>query len=263
MLAFTAAEPAFAESDLSLAEANPENPVIGTAYRGAVRARMGIRIPVLLPGSHDGWGLRMVPFIEIHNDPGSSQPLPSDNWRARARIVGSWERQYESWLSSVWVGFGIEHESDHRTAPGDDGRNVLVLNDLLGSAGVSIAPRRGELWLRTEARAYFATCTAHQRDCFDSSRSSSFGSTYELVYRVGRRGAGADAFRFFTSIHGSFIVGRGEIIDERRAVAHLGTMARRETGLWQIYGIAWVGNDVGIDRQDRVYHAGAAFAWMY
>jgi len=262
LLALGAAPSARAESDLAALTADPDFPEVRFGWRGSMRGTLSVQLPLLRPERFHGFGLNLSPFAEFSGDVGDDEVLPNANWRGRAILETSWERSYEEGtLGQVWVGLTLAHESDHRTSPAPADPQARSLNYWSPAVGVLLRPRRGLLWLDATARVYFITCTRSGGSCFGAPGNDSFGATADVVYDVGRAEAPENAFRFFVALHGGVIAENDAMFLERRVVLHVGTAARRVSGLWQIYGIVWLGNDVGWFRNEVYYQAGAAFAY--
>jgi hypothetical protein len=125
---------------------------------------------------------------------------------------------------SVAITLLVEHESDHRTASGSTPTSGwLVLNGLDGSLGVS--------------------------------------GTLEAIADGAGPGAAAGLSPFAVLLLEA-LAPTDRIVGEARAVLHAGaTAASPDMGRWQLYAIAWLGNDVGFRRERRVTHLGAGLRW--
>ena len=66
----------------------------------------------------------------------------------------------------------------------------------------------------------------------------------------------------FGSAHGGGIVPNGDVIRELRTGVNLGVWTRTRFGLWQIYALGFLGNEVGINRGDAVVQGRVGVRWV-
>jgi len=237
--------------------ASPDAPASGLAWRGYMRGTVGAALPIVRPGA-GAWRLELLPLIELHNTRGDA--FPNHLWRGRLAL-GATVRA----TPSVAVSVLLEHESDHRTASGGTPpTGWLVLNDL-GLRVSWLAPASFTLLVRGTARTHFLTCTVDHLECAtDLGLEGSLGvsGTVEAIVDAAHSEGDAPGLTPFAAILAEALAPSDRIVGEARLVVNAGVTAlSRETGRWQLLGIAWLGNDVGFRRERRVAHVGAAVRW--
>lgn len=253
-----------AAADTELLSAHPERDVAAVYYRGAMRGVVALRVPLLSPERHGGFGLRVLPLIELHNDPGSTQPLPNQNWRGRLALASVFERAYTARvLHRVDAALLVQHESDHETARTGVGDDALQLNDLAMRGGVELAFGESVLRFGGEGRVFAISCTRVELGCENFRGSSSVGASLDVVFDMGGAAEPPAGFRFFAALHAGGILGRGELAAEGRGILQLGARVRAETGLFQLFLVGLAGNEVGFDRTQRVLQGGGGVGYAY
>lgn len=238
--------------DLTGTTADPNAPRFGLLFRGAMRAQLGARLTLSEDEDAEGFALWLSPLVELHEPSGSDQVLPSHYWRARVGLTSSYgwrsdEQRYRLMLA-------LEHESDHETAhaystPGFLTQNTLALGfdgqGTLGALRWSVVPT---------LRLYLLSCTRARDQCSDFRGDSSVGAqldlsldapTWELASLVP-----------FVSVSGLVVADHARVRSERHVALHLGAWCASETLLFQAFALAYLGNDVGITRGQRVTQLG-------
>jgi hypothetical protein len=247
-------------SDVLLA--HPEAPVTSVGWRGQVRGTVALRIPVIDPVAHHGIGLAIEPLVELHNEVGSDQPLPNENWRGRLAIATWWERRHEDRsLRHGYLGLAVQHESDHQTARSGAGVDALQLNDLTIRGGMTLAPRAWGVHVRAEARVLAISCTRVASGCRDFHGSASAGGAVDVAFDLGANVSEPTRWYFVSALHLGGIVAHRAIVGEGRAILQAGFWKQTPFGRWQLVGLVWLGHDVGFDRARSVTQAGAAIRW--
>jgi hypothetical protein len=246
-------------SDGLLLSASPDAPTTGLAWRGALRGTLGLEVPVVQNAQEGGFNIHIAPLVELHNDRGSTQPLPNENWRGRLAIEASWMSVSDPELAR-WIAFGagVEHESDHATARLGAPLTSLQLNDFFartfGGSRLGKATVTGSL----KAQGLVISCTRLDALCEDFRGSASFGAAVDGMVSGGRW---LGDFRPFASLHGSWVAPHRSLIEEKRLVIHLGFWERAPTGLWQFFALGFLGNDVGIGRAEEDAQLGIGVRW--
>ena len=95
--------------------ASPDAPAFGFIWMQAPRAILSATLPIVGAAPDATLGLRLTPFVEIYNNPGSPLILPNENWRGRLsaefwRLWGGDQTSQGPWFRA---GIAYEHESDH------------------------------------------------------------------------------------------------------------------------------------------------------
>jgi hypothetical protein len=234
------------------ATADPNAPRFGLMFRGAMRAQMGATLPLLNVASNAGFALSLSPLIELHEPANSNQVLPSQYWRARVGVASSYgwhaaEQRYQ-------VSFAIEHESDHETAhkysaPGFLTQNALMLGGygqwLLGAVRLSVTPT---------TRLYVVSCTRDRTRCSNFRGDTSVGAQLDVM--LDAPGWDIASLVPFMSVSALGILAHQDIRSESHIELHLGMWCTTPRLLLQAFALAYLGNDVGITRAQRVTQLG-------
>ena len=243
--------------------ASPDAPAFGFIWRGqAPRAILAAALPLVGAAPDATLGLRLTPFVEIYNNPGSPLILPNENWRGRlsAEFWQLWGGNPTSQGAWFRTGIAYEHESDHSSERADEPKLVSAfrtLNDLnLRLTASTASANKFVLTAELDSRLYVFSCTQPDVDCLDYLRAVSYGGSFELTSQL--RFAG-DWYGFW-STQLSWIVPSGELVRELRLVSHLGVWKRR-AGTWQVFALGYVGSDVGIYRETSLRQVGVGIRW--
>jgi hypothetical protein len=249
-------------ADADALAADPDVPAFALSIRDYTGATVGARVP-LAGEEADRWSLRLPMLVELHNGVGNL--APNNFWRGmigvevNLRATGEWAPR---WTLAFF------HESDHATwGTGVAGRadyGFLELNSL--SAAVAWPEEwGGQRWtLSADVRLHLVSCTVGAVEC--SSGVLGWGS-FGLETRGGLvwlGGAEHPAGRWMptAALFLDWLPPHDLIRTERRLVVHAGAYLRTERrGLFTIFVMGWVGNDVGLNRRDRIAQMGVAFRW--
>jgi hypothetical protein len=245
--------------------ASPNAPAFGYLWRRGSRVALGLAIPIIGASPTALWGIRVIPFVELHNAPGSFSLVSNEEWRGRASL-----EFWRAWVrgpdpdTAPWVRLvlGINHESDHASVRREVPNPPLSfrqLNDIAVRASVSTASDRpfiasGEL----SSMLFLASCTQPRVDClqhWDTSYGGSLDLVLQRILSPNRK------WRAFASASLSWIVPAGRVARESRIVMHLGAWNRSVIGAVQIFALGFIGNDNGISREKFVYEWGAGLRW--
>jgi len=251
---------------LDTMSASPNAPAFGYVWRKGSRVALGLAIPIVGGAPSSLWGVKVTPFVELHNRPGSFSLVSNEEWRGRAslEVWRAWVRGAADPSTAPWVrlGLGINHESDHASVQ----REVPVpppsfrqLNDIALRAAVSTASDRrfiasGEL----SSMLFLASCTQPRVDCLQHW-DTSYGGSLDLLLQ--RTLSANTRWRAFASASLSWIVPAGRVARESRIVVHLGVWDRSLIGALQFFVLGFIGNDNGISREKVVYEWGAGMRW--
>lgn len=244
--------------------ASPDAPVFGFIWRGAPRATLSAALPLVGVAPEATSGLRLTPFVEIHNSDNSTLVIPNQNWRGRLSLEGwrLWRAQAKTedgpWLRA---GVAVTHESDHSSAREDAPRLISsfrMLNDLAVRMAASTSAENtivltGEL----DSRLFFLSCTHPSVDCRDSFNAFGYGGGLELTSQLRLQ----KGWHAFWSLSFSWIVPSGDLLKELRVVTHLGLWKRMMGGTWQMFVLGYSGNDVGIMRDTSLQQVGLGIRW--
>ena len=247
--------------DLRALLAHPETPAIGLSYRDGLRALVGIEMPVVDEDNHNGWGFYVPVLVELFNDFDSDQGLPNEYWRAYLALDVRWRKRFDSGvLRRLELSAAIRHQSDHHTGRDDAGRGQLQLNDLrlrtemlfpIGEMGFLLS---GEVWVVAQS------CTKEYH-CGTFLGDWTAGGAVDLMFDLKAGDAKFMGWSGFAALHASGIIPNGLVIEEARLVFRTGARIKMRLGQWQLYGIMWLGNAVGIKRPQQVLHFGGGFRW--
>ncbi|MDD9933479.1 MAG: hypothetical protein OXT09_07750 [Myxococcales bacterium] len=235
-------------------EADPDRPRISLFYRGALRGTLGLRLPLF--GARPGWSAHLTPMIELHEPPGSDQPLPNQHWRGllSAGVEHGWgERE------RYRLGLGIAHESDHETAHEFSAPGFLALNLFELPAGASFDLGLLELGASATPRLYVLSCTRLAAPCEDLEGSTALGGQLGINLRVPT--PLLFGLQPFAALAASGILGSGQVHDERRLALRGGVYLEVAHGTLELYLLGFFGHDVGVTRDDELSQLGGGVAW--
>ncbi len=246
-----------------LLSANPDTPGVTFMWRGQLRGTLAARVPLVGRPQRPGLMMAIVPLIELYNQQGSGEVLPNEGWRGQLGLSAGWlwgerptERRY-------LLGGYVRHESDHATAGTDAPSEALQFNEVTLLGAVQLPQPRLMVRVEVRARALFSSCTDIQSTCRGIKGDGSFGSEVDLILDLG----GAEPIRkhwyFFSSVHGAGVVPNGQVIRELRTTLHVGVYVPVKFGVWELFGLGFFGNDIGIYRGDTVYQGGAGARWTF
>jgi len=258
--------PALAESPTVMAveqiSASPDAPVFGFIWRQAPRATLAATLPILGSDPDSTIGLRITPFVELYNRPHAALVLPNENWRGRVTgelwrlwTAGDKGAAAERWLR---VGLAYEHESDHSSVRGNAPRLAFrTLNDLNVRVSASTSPaRRLVASAELDSRLFVFSCTQPDIECLNNLKAVSYGGSLDVVSQL-RFG---NDWHAFWSMSLSWIVANAELVSELRLVSNWGVWKRRG-GMWQLFVLAYLGSEVGLDRDKSLQQVGLGIRW--
>ena len=244
--------------------ANPDGPGVSFLWRGHLRGTVSIPVPVYGRPQRAGLYFAIPLLLEVYNAAGSDQILPNEGWRGVLGVQGGWVWGLDPTESRFYLGGAAIHESDHATASIDAPIDVLVLNEFTLLGAIQIPKPRLLIRFELQARALAFSCTRQVANCSDIfSGSPSFGGETDLILDLGGAEPLPRRWYFFSAVHLGGIVPNRDVIRELRAELHAGVYVPVRMGLWQLFALGFFGNDVGIDRANVVYQAGAAVRWMF
>lgn len=241
-------------------DASPESPQFGADWRGAARARLGGELPLLGRRVATPLALELVGLLELHNGPAPDSAIPNESWRGRLAIEGWWRavalprRRHE-------LGLVLEHESDHDTARVDSEARFLSLNALAFEMAHWAASGALSVELRGALRYHSFTCTRLGACDEPTDGQTTLGGSVGMGADFGpslcwRRVAP------FAALELSALAPRRDIVAEQRLVAQLGFYREgRYSGRWQLFALAFLGNDVGLQRAQRLRQLGVGLRW--
>ncbi|MBL9038598.1 MAG: hypothetical protein JNG84_08810 [Archangium sp.] len=258
--------PALAHASLlDVMSAHPDAPAMEAGWRGALRAKLGARIPLIEPKALEaGWLLDVPAFMELHNVPGAQSLVPYQLWRARISVGGGyrWAR-WLPWLASLKL--TAEHESDHATVPNQamtlKYSGFVTLNSV---ALTAVAQRAGPhpTSLELTNRLHLLSCTISMVNC-GATNGHGGGQTWELAAAATQRFTLDEASRWvaFASVAGDVLVPTAYIAPGSRFTARAGLGFHRDPDWWTLSLTLLAGKDVGLLRQLDVVQFGLALAW--
>ena len=215
---------------------DPAVPAIGLDWRDGLRGVAGARVPIVRRDDRLGFAFELPAFIQLHND--GAGVVPYQMWRGHIAALGSYRWGVAPW--TLRAHGALEHESDH------DQQGHWVYYEAITAGFTATLETRAVRWtLSGQARLLFETCT-FSIDC---------------TYRVGRGSTSVqgtasvvadfqptDRHRPFVAIYADATQGRGDVVDEVRAIAHAGyVLDVGQRGVWQLFGEALAGREVGYD----------------
>jgi len=232
--------------------ATPDAPAFSLAWQGALRGTLGAEIPLV--EEPRAFVLLLVPFVELQNTGGDSSPLPNRFWRGRLSIE-SWWSVRRDWT----IGVSVEHESNHATSRWGSTAASLQTNDVAFRTAWSFPPRSAAVAIGTDLRFLVWSCTNIDNPCEDYRGSTSFAPTAWAVVEVlaWRLGPWAP----FASVDASMLAPHGYVLRERRIVLQAGVAKQSGLGNWKLFGFAFAGNEVGIERGTNVERLGFGLSW--
>lgn len=239
-------------SDAPVVSADPNAPRFGLMFRGAMRAQLGADLTLLGDDATPGLVLSLSPLVELHEPSGSDQVLPSQYWRARVALAlgHGWQADAHRYRLSA----ALEHESDHETAHEYSRAGFLTQNALRVSGDARWVLGALRLWVMPALRVYALSCTRDRERCTDFKGDASFGAQLDVTLD-----AAAWAFASlvpFVGVSSVGVLGRQRVLGESHAALHLGVWTGTPALLFQAFGLAYLGNDVGITRGLRVAQIG-------
>jgi hypothetical protein len=230
--------------------ADPNAPDTSLVWRGSLRGTVSGNVPIVGAPFESPVSVNVLPLIEIHNDPGETSPLPSQNWRGRLSLYAAWTWHYATMLQA-----GIEHESDHYTARAEVADAFIELNDFFFTGSHIWATEDWALTLRASTQLFVWSCTEESTPCRDFQGATTIGGSLGAVWDF--RGQDPHGVAPFLAVDAGGILANDETLGEGRIVLHAGLWTTGSRGdVWQLYGLGWVGNDVGITRPERLLQAG-------
>ncbi len=258
--------PAFAESPTVTAveqiSASPDAPVFGFVWRQAPRATLAATLPIIGSEPDAIIGLRITPFVELYNRPHALLVLPNENWRGRVsfELWRLWTASDKGAAAGRWlrVGLAYEHESDHSSVRANAPRLAFrTLNDLNLRVSASTSPARRFLaTVELDSKLFVFSCTQPDIECLDNLNAVSYGGSLDVTSQL-RFG---NDWHAFWSMSLSWIVPNNELVKELRLVSNWGVWKRRG-GMWQLFVLAYLGSEVGLDRNKSLQQLGLGIRW--
>lgn len=263
LVCLPAVAPASDSNSLRALLAHPETAGFGLSFRGTLRGILGMRIPIVRTPDEGGIGFELHSYVELHNSPESDQGLPNENWRAFVALDTTWRWYFPTGaLRRVDFSVAIQHESDHYTSREAVGLGQLNMNDVRFRAEMLFPLGDAGFLLATEIRVFVITCT-NEPLCGDFSGNSTGGGAVDLMFDLKAAVPNFRGWSFFASLHAGGILPLEKIREERRLIVRTGARSRSDLGQWQIYGIFWLGNTVGINRNQVVINGGGGFRYTF
>jgi len=254
------AHPAYAQPlEDSVAElgADPNAAGLRFAWRGGTRGALGLTVPLARQDAGGAFSLTLDPLIELHEPRGSDQPLPSQFWRGRLALSGA--RGFGDASRRLRLSLALEHESDHETAHEYSRPGFLALNDIALGAGMLTRLAELEFASALALRLLVASCTTRQVRCADFEGSTALAGGAQLV--VGWRRPLPLGLSPFVALAADAVISNDLVHNERRVLIRVGLRRSVASGALTLYGLAWFGNDVGIERERRIDQLGAGIGW--
>ena len=263
LLLFAHAARADALSEARRLSANPDNPAMGMSWRAEMRGTVGGAVPIL-GGEEDRLTLRLPLMVELNNRTGNV--LPNNFWRGEIGLVLGW--RVPAFGRKALLSFDIQHESDHQSAGPEQQASgaptgFLELNSVAVSGALPFE-LLGELVPRLTARLHLVTCTLAVTPCTDGQPgwgSTAFEASGELTWL----GAAAPPGRIrpLASVFVDALLPHALVRREERIVGNLGAwLHTAHRGDFELYGIVWLGNEVGYERAHAVHQLGVGLRWI-
>jgi hypothetical protein len=243
--------------------ADPNTPATGATWRAYMHGSMGGAIP-LLGDDEDRLTLRVPLMVELSNRIGNV--LPNNYWRGElALAVGL---RVPLFGRTGQLTFEVHHESDHRTTQANDAqdlpRGFLQLNSIALSAARPFWVAGQPVVPKLTARLHLVTCTKAVDLC--SSGDEGWGSTaFEASGELTWTGAPAkpNTIRPVASLFFDLLLPHHLVRRESRIVGNFGAWIHtRRRGDFEVYGIVWLGNDVGYTRATALHQLGVGARWI-
>jgi hypothetical protein len=152
------------------------------------------------------------------------------------------------------IGFGLEHESDHETAHAYSHAGFFTQNAMAAQLLTSLRIAAFALTLGPTLRLYLASCTRDRTTCRNFRGDASVGAQLDAV--MDAPGWSFASLVPYLSAAGTEIVRHAAVRGERRLVMQLGLSHRTQLLLLQLFGLLYLGNDVGILQAQRVVQLG-------
>jgi len=233
--------------------ADPNTPAFGVSVRRAMRAQLGAALPLWASPESEGLIFTLSPLMELHEPANSTQVLPSQYWRARLTLSGAAVFVTDS--AAYRIGLSLEHESDHETAhaysqPGFLTQNALAVRSLASFPGADVA-----LSVAPSLLLYLASCTLDRSVCRNFQGDTSGGAQLDIV--ISAPGAALWELVPYLSASGLGILRHAAVRGETHLELHLGLKYQSRFLLMQLFALGYFGNDVGVQRGDRVTEVGA------
>lgn len=256
--------------------ADPDAPSFRYGWLRGWRGRASTPIDLWGTADAPGFGVWLVPMVELHNEIDSPLPVPNELWRGRAGLEFSYAVSAPASGVHWALTLAIEHESDHRSVEaqgpfffgsgeplaltiGEPSRLPAYLyeDDLALRLDLDWKPGALRWYATTWHRLHFATCTRRVPDC----ELVQFGSgTHEWSQELGAE-LDLDLLRLALAGFVSRTLPANWIAEEHRLVLQL-------TGRWRVGDgellVALVAQrgDVGYQREDQRLLYGAFLGWV-
>ena len=248
-------------ADARAVSASPNVPVFAYEWRGALRGTLGAELPIRFGASP--FAIVVAPFVDLHQREGSFSALPHDYWRGRLAIDVRWTAPIDG-SSQFSAAIAFEHESDHPTALVGAQPQFLELNDVAVRVRWAVVAL-GVTWIvGGDAALLVRSCTRLESSCQGIARGGSTSAGAEATLTVMPESRVVDRIAPYASIAASAILARDEVGAEARLVGHVGaSLATERDGIWAIYLLGWIGNEVGIPRENKVIRLGIGARWSF
>ena len=244
--------------DVNRVSADPDHTRLSLFYRGALRATLGLSLPLWIADDDEGFSVALAPMIELHEPPGSNQPLPNQYWRGLLSLEGRYTIVAVS--GKYGVGLGLAHESDHETAHEYSTPGFLALNLIAGTlwASFELGPLRLEP--RVTPMLYVLSCTERDAPCRDLAGSTAVGGHLQLAAHTSEPALWR--LHPFVALATSGIVGNGLVHTEQRLSVRAGVYLPVRHGTLTLSVLGFFGHDVGITRRDKLSQLGGGVSWI-
>jgi hypothetical protein len=251
-----------------LLSANPDTPSTGLSWRDYLHGSAGADVRFLAPGPEGGWVFDVPAMVELAND--RDDPAPSDYWRGLLALHGGYRLGPRRGLpEGIELALEVRHESDHETrhSSSEEGTpyGFYQLNSVSLYSEAPFHVYGQEVVASFIARFHVATCTSSVSACpvvngGDGSRT--FEALGEVVWTGAATPALAGHWRPALALFADGLVPNGVALEEHRFVAQAGAWVHLSAGgYFQVFGLGWLGSDVGYLRHDRVKQLGAGIRW--
>jgi hypothetical protein len=252
-------------SDAQRVSADPDLPATGLGWRGHLQGSAGAAVPLCLQSNPGGWAVDVPALIALSND--TADPAPNNYWRGLVGLEVAYRKPFDS-AGLASLALQLQHESDHETRYTTADQFAPIGYYQLNSVGV-----QGDLPTRVagERITFSATARLHVITCTDTlacaTANAGHGSrTVEGVAQLIWNGSLTPPVRYHprpvVAVYADAIVHNGLVRGEQRLVLNAGAWCPTvKEGIFELFAIGWVGNEVGYLRRTVVRQVGVAIRW--
>lgn len=242
------------------AGASPMAAAVQMGWLGALRAQVGLEIPIYRGAPAAGFALTLAPLVELY-DREQVNLFPYQYWRGALVLSVGYRADvhFEGADRLSWgVALVLAHESDHETVNGFVGGSpfayfaTYLFTNTVGVRG-SLALVHDVLNVTASLSldAHVLSCTRTRDACEQrlGQGQQSFGAALDVVLRTGEVDDHSNV-QLCAAAHVGSVVGVDRVAEELRVRLHAGPCIRWEDGgEWSLLGQLAIGSRTGMHRE--------------